>query len=639
MTPANQEIGNAYSLWSDAETEVDLLGFSYLVDAVEYLVKAKHLLPATIGVFGEWGSGKTSVMKMAATRLQEDEKTIVLWFDGWLFEGYDQAKATLMECLVSQLVSKECTSVKMKRLAIRLFRRINWLRVAGAALKVGGSLAVGGAPLAGLTMAASLPELATKVGETLEEVSDNVLDDCLEDDLAKTFSRNVLGFRKDFTELLASASIDQLVVLIDDLDRCLPPTIIQTLEAIKLFLSVGNVAFVIGADERLVQYAVRERFPELPGERVDVGRDYLEKLIQYPVRIPPLSVSDVQSYIALLFVVAEGEESVVSKSMDWFHVPKRSVSGVPFGHDAVNELAIEVSESLSDGLTLAAQIGPVLGKGLRGNPRQCKRFLNMLMMRLRMGRSRGCDLSRRLMAKLMVLEYLRPEFFRQLGDMQAEGQGKPEPVLAWQTQQAIEESSGPGAGASESTRERLDPRMDVWLNDPVGKQWLASAPLLDDSDLGPYFYFARDSLAGHGQQAQRMSPAARDVFRKLLSQSEAMQRNGFTGLADLSPVDASSVIAVLCDRARETENADAISLILKAGDARKDTLSDVIAFLSGTTHARIPVSAPPLLANAVRGTDLADSALSVLQQWAAGQNPRLAKAAEQVIARSYKELM
>lgn len=77
-----------------------------------------------------------------------------------------------------------------------------------------------------------------------------------------------MGFREDFEALLEEADIDRLVVLIDDLDRCLPPTIIQTLEAIKLFLSVGNVAFVIGADERLVQYAVRERFPELPGDQV-----------------------------------------------------------------------------------------------------------------------------------------------------------------------------------------------------------------------------------------------------------------------------------------------------------------------------------------------------------------------------------
>src|SRR5680860_1190136 len=146
MTSASQEGANTYSLWSDAETEVDLLGFTHLVDAVERLVRSQHLLPATIGVFGDWGSGKSSVLKMAAKRLEVDEGTLVLWFNGWLFEGYDQAKASLMERLVDELVDKRCTSAKMKKLAIRLFRRINWLRAAGTTLKVGGAFALGGPP-------------------------------------------------------------------------------------------------------------------------------------------------------------------------------------------------------------------------------------------------------------------------------------------------------------------------------------------------------------------------------------------------------------------------------------------------------------------------------------------------------------
>lgn len=81
----------------------------------------------------------------------------------------------------------------------------------------------------------------------------------------------------------------------------MPDTIIETLEAIKLFLFVPHTAFILGADERLVKYAVRRRFPELPGERAEVGRDYLEKLIQFPIRVPPLGRGEIESYINLLF--------------------------------------------------------------------------------------------------------------------------------------------------------------------------------------------------------------------------------------------------------------------------------------------------------------------------------------------------
>ena len=113
--------------------------------------------------------------------------------------------------------------------------------------------------------------------------------------------RNIRDFRKDFALLLEKADIKRLVVFIDDLDRCLPENIIETLEAIKLFLFVPGTAFVIGADERLVQYAVRQRFPELPGPEAEVGRDYLEKLIQIPIRLPALNAAELESYLNLLF--------------------------------------------------------------------------------------------------------------------------------------------------------------------------------------------------------------------------------------------------------------------------------------------------------------------------------------------------
>ena len=71
----------------------------------------------------------------------------------------------------------------------------------------------------------------------------------------------------------------------------MPDTIIDTLEAIKLFLYTDNTAFVISADEQLIEYAVSKRFPKIEGIRDSVSRDYLEKLIQYPIRIPQLGSS------------------------------------------------------------------------------------------------------------------------------------------------------------------------------------------------------------------------------------------------------------------------------------------------------------------------------------------------------------
>ena len=100
--------------------------------------------------------------------------------------------------------------------------------------------------------------------------------------------------------MLAKTGISVLVVLIDDLDRCLPERLIETLEAIKLFVSVPRTAFVIGADPRIVRHAISTRYvkrqlehsgepSEMRREEEGLVQDYLEKLIQVPYQLPRLS--------------------------------------------------------------------------------------------------------------------------------------------------------------------------------------------------------------------------------------------------------------------------------------------------------------------------------------------------------------
>jgi predicted KAP-like P-loop ATPase len=122
----------------------------------------------------------------------------------------------------------------------------------------------------------------------------------------------IAGFRKAFDSLLKEADIDQLIVLIDDLDRCLPDTAIETLEAVRLFVFTSRTAFVVAADEAMIEYAVRKHFPDLPDTTgpQTYARNYLEKLIQVPFRIPALGYAETRIYVTLLLVGAElGEDN------------------------------------------------------------------------------------------------------------------------------------------------------------------------------------------------------------------------------------------------------------------------------------------------------------------------------------------
>ena len=66
------------------------------------------------------------------------------------------------------------------------------------------------------------------------------------------------------------------------------------------FLFTGNTVFIIGADERQIAYAVKSKFREIKGQEIDIGKEYLEKLIQYPIRIPRLNSKEMEFYMICL---------------------------------------------------------------------------------------------------------------------------------------------------------------------------------------------------------------------------------------------------------------------------------------------------------------------------------------------------
>ncbi|WP_339097777.1 P-loop NTPase fold protein (plasmid) [Deinococcus sp. VB343] len=294
-------------MWSDNESSVDLLRFTYLTGTLVELVQQDALLPTTIGVFGDWGSGKSTILKHAETKLRsQGNGTVCLTFNGWLFEGYEDAKSALMgnilEELEKQLKENQRWNDKIGETIAKLLKRVNWLKVAkataGIALPMMTGIPVLG-PLLGL-----LPEAKKKENAELD------LSGLLNEAPDESTRTTIREFRQEFSKLLEQAGVSRLVVIIDDLDRCLPSTIIDTLEAIKLFLFAGRTAFILGADERLVEYAVRERFPELPNTDFQVGQNYLEKLVQIPLRLPTLNARETESYLALLFAQRACQASV-----------------------------------------------------------------------------------------------------------------------------------------------------------------------------------------------------------------------------------------------------------------------------------------------------------------------------------------
>lgn len=94
-----------------------------------------------------------------------------------------------------------------------------------------------------------------------------------------------------FEDLIDSLgdNVQAVVVFIDDMDRCSTETIVETFEAMRLFLHAPKTAYVVGAHYDIVDAALDGRYPARREGDEALGRNYLEKMLQNSVAVPPLS--------------------------------------------------------------------------------------------------------------------------------------------------------------------------------------------------------------------------------------------------------------------------------------------------------------------------------------------------------------
>lgn len=81
-------------MWSDKESSEDYLNFGEVSQLAVDVLTTENMLPVSIGIFGNWGAGKSSLLKLIEQKLEQDDKDwIVINFDSWLCQGYDDARA------------------------------------------------------------------------------------------------------------------------------------------------------------------------------------------------------------------------------------------------------------------------------------------------------------------------------------------------------------------------------------------------------------------------------------------------------------------------------------------------------------------------------------------------------------------
>jgi len=154
----------------------------------------------------------------------------------------------------------------------------------------------------------------------------------------ETTVENIRRFKDDFEKMLESAEIDNVVVLVDDLDRCTPEHIVETLEAIKLFLSVKRTTFILAADEKVIEYAIKKKYPRLEGSQVVLSDEYIEKIIQLLITIPDLSSKDIENYLLLLVAQMYLKEEAFSEVLNDIKEKKLAIRESGITLNELNEI-------------------------------------------------------------------------------------------------------------------------------------------------------------------------------------------------------------------------------------------------------------------------------------------------------------
>ncbi|MDG4833044.1 P-loop NTPase fold protein [Solwaraspora sp. WMMD1047] len=387
--------------------------------------------PFTIGVFGEWGTGKTSLMRLIERRLDDDPNVVTVWFNAWRYEQEEHPIIPLVGTIVRALEQHKGFSatfgVAGKRL-VRSLRAIAYGFSAKSKVKVPGFAEVE----------------ASFVAKDMIERDERLTPDPLLDRSLYFGAFNSL----DKTKLKDTLRV---VVLIDDLDRCFPDQAIRLLESIKLVLAQPGFIFVLGVARKVIEGYLQHRYTNDYGIADFKGELYLDKIVQLPFHIPP-SRGRMGDFCKLLLA------------------------------DQPAAVAVELDPVL-----------PVVAQALGGNPRALIRFVNNILIDYAIsqdlaGFAEQGGIPIRFFAVTRCLEHRWPEVFDALTTSDEVAAA----VETWTPNTYAKHAEGTGPAATVATQLLSDPELRLLLEGAHGREWLTD-PVLRGASVS--FLFTQQRLS------------------------------------------------------------------------------------------------------------------------------------------------
>jgi uncharacterized protein YjbI with pentapeptide repeats/energy-coupling factor transporter ATP-binding protein EcfA2 len=293
----------------------------------------------TVGIYGRWGTGKTTLMQMIKGHLDEKYKndTITVWFDAWRYENEEfSALVPLVRTLILHLekyiheleVEKNPKKAAMKNLTSKF-------------KKMGEEIMLNSKAIVGADYAGTKASIETDFGKAVENYRSK--GSFFKNERKIYFHTHISDHLKDELKNIRMKKETEnlkVVIFIDDLDRCTPQRALEILESVKTFFDIEGIIFVIGIDPSSIDPIIKTKYGE--NSRID-GMKYLQKIVQLPYTIPLWNPPHLSGTITGMIRETRLPENVIQKVLD----------------TKIQELIIKATEL---------------------NPRDVKRFINSIVI-------------------------------------------------------------------------------------------------------------------------------------------------------------------------------------------------------------------------------------------------------------------
>lgn len=348
---------------SDAPTSEPLNDFNELSLVLTNVIKNSESR-FTIGIYGEWGTGKTTLMELIEKKISDDQepddKTILtVRFNAWRYEREERlATIAMMNAIANAMIKNE----EFKK--------------GGSEIKemVTGASKVALHALTTRFLYQSFGEVRKKIfpkEKFLNSATGNT-----------TYSDKMNAIFEKMEEIMKNIKGAKIVVLVDDLDRCLPMKALEVLESIKVFLDIEGFVYVLGINHDTISNTIEHSHEGLSGK----GSEYIKKIIQIPITLPAWEYNGLKDVLV---------KSIIQK---------------------LDEKYIKV---LSTGPNTDR-----LFKIAENNPRQLKRIINSFIVAYETCSNDITELELNILLEAFLMKQEKPKFFSVYVDNDHEIDGK-----------------------------------------------------------------------------------------------------------------------------------------------------------------------------------------------------------------------